>query len=406
MRVAVFIKRTTFHQGFGGFETQNKVLCEGLAERGYQVTVFAPRWDLDLETVEEGGVVYKFVKCVYRFLPIPNPFNNWFSRSVKVFEAVHEKDPFDLAISQSSAGFGIIKNKKRFKIPVVSVSHGSIWSEFKTKVASSGRPIYHPKLINDLGFVLANFLVMQKGFVLGSNKSIAVSSSVKEKIVKETGVSAEKVVVINNGLDPRAFLDRVGDLDPRQKIEAIDYSAVRLIYVGRADVSKGISVLIKALNALVQEGKNNLSLTVVGDGGALESLKKEVSGLGLEEKVTFTGTVSHSEAISKLRKADIFVLPTLRIEGFPMTIPEAMFAGLPVIASDIGGNSDGIDDGETGFLVEPGSVDMLKEKIGLLIENAPRRKKMGESAKIKAQNEFSVNTMLDKYEQVFREVLG
>src|SRR4030065_994231 len=131
MRIAVMAKKTTFHKGFGGLETQNKALCEGLSAKGHIVTIFSPVYELDKNEIIENNVRYVFVKCVYRMGPVFGFFgtiqkSNWINRSVEEFTKIHEKEKFDIVLAQSSTGLGIIKNKKKLNIKVISIAHGTI----------------------------------------------------------------------------------------------------------------------------------------------------------------------------------------------------------------------------------------------------------------------------------------
>ena len=97
---------------------------------------------------------------------------------------------------------------------------------------------------------------------------------------------------------------------------------------------------------------------------------------------------------------DIFVL-TSRFEGLPLVIIEAMFAGLPVVASNVGGISELVIDGRTGFLTDAGWLDDLVEKLLYLINNPKERQRMGEAGRKIAQEEFGVRKMTDKYEKLY-----
>ena len=132
MRIAVFIKKTTFHKGYGGLETQNKSLCEGLAERGHDITVFSPQHELENTKKTEHGVDYVFVPCTFRTLFSSFIKNHWYNKSYESFSNYNKHQRFELIISQSSAGIGVIKHKSEFNIPVLTISHGSTLMEFKT----------------------------------------------------------------------------------------------------------------------------------------------------------------------------------------------------------------------------------------------------------------------------------
>ena len=87
-----------------------------------------------------------------------------------------------------------------------------------------------------------------------------------------------------------------------------------------------------------------------------------------------------------------------------MTLIEAMYSGLPIIASRIGGIPDAVNDGLTGLLVKPGDAKDLGEKLEHLLKNKEERLFLGRNAKIKAEKDFNINIMLDKYEKVFKEI--
>ena len=124
----------------------------------------------------------------------------------------------------------------------------------------------------------------------------------------------------------------------------------------------------------------------------------------IQEKVIFHGKMPHYEFIKNVRP-DIFVFPTKRIEGFPMVIVEAMFAGMPTVAFDCGGVSDAVIDEKTGFLVKEGENEEFKEKLVKLIDNFEMRQEMGKSSREIAEKDYTIDTMVDRYEKIFTEVL-
>jgi glycosyltransferase involved in cell wall biosynthesis len=346
MRIAVFAKSTTFHKNYGGLETQNKVLCEGLVQRGHEVTVFSPKKELDVEEAAENGVFYRFIPSVYRTItPFWKYGQNWFKKSARVFAREHKDKPFDIVISQSSAGVGIIKIKEELGVKVIAVSHGSILAEFKTKIVSARGIKEYLYLLKDVAFVLMIYFGRQRHFVLGANKVVAVSGAVKQLLMDETFASDEHIKVIYNGIDPGKFNGYLRKPDSQGKI--------RLLFIGRVVRSKGVFDLLKVFKELSDE-EDKVILNIVGDGEDLEALVSAAKQTGLEDKVNFLGKIPYDEVASKLFASDVFVLPTLRVEGFPMTLPEAMFAELPVVANDLGGVSDAVEDGVTGFFNQTG----------------------------------------------------
>jgi glycosyltransferase involved in cell wall biosynthesis len=396
MKIAVFTKSTTFHKGYGGFETLNKTLCETLIKRGHKIVVYSPRKELDLEIVEENGVIYKFIDCIFGDFKVLHSFSkdSWENRSVETFTSDHKEVKYDLVLGQSSWALPIIRIKNSLGIKVISILHGSKIGEYDTQLRNvkTMKDLFYS--IRNLPHVLRAFFKTQREFVHGSDKLVAVSNYVKKAIVEETFVFEDKITIIHNGVDEKKFKDT-------PKEENIEDGEVTLVFIGRVIRAKGIFILLEALGKI-----SNLKwkLNVIGEGDAFEELKKEVNQKNLSGKIFLKGLMGYDEVIKELEKADIFILPSMRVEGFPMTIVEAMFSGLPVIASDIGGNFDAVVDGETGYLVKPGRVEELSEKISKLINDGNERLLLGENGRKKAYKEFTIDKMVDKYESLFKEV--
>jgi len=169
--------------------------------------------------------------------------------------------------------------------------------------------------------------------------------------------------------------------------------------VARFEKQKDHSTLIRAL-----EGLKNLKweLGLVGDGPLFEDTRDMVHQFNLEDRVKFLGRRSDVPEI--LSKADIFVLASFW-EGFPRSILEAMRASLPVVASTVAGVPEAVDDGETGFLVKPGSVDQIQDRLQLLIQDSGLRERLGKNARLKYEKYFTFERMARKTLDIYETVL-
>lgn len=401
MNIAVFIKNTTFHKHYGGFETQNKVLCEGLVKNGHKVTVFSPKKEINQSSRLQNGVTYVFVSCVvlkkFNFFK-KNSSDGWLNRSFEDFSTMHKHTPFDLVLSQSSGGLGMVYAKEKHNVPIISISHGTKMGEFNTVLKSAKSLKALVRVAIDIPHVLRAFFITQRDFIHGSQKVIAVSSAVKMALIDETFVDADKVVVINNGIDASA-------LKFSEQKQTNDQT--NIIYVGRILKEKGIFLLLAVFKKLVASGKiKNTKLHFVGDGVDLQKLKNSVQKAKLQDAVKFYGNIPYEQVLKTLQLADIFVLPTMRVEGFPMVLVEALFSKLAVIATDMGGNEDAIITEETGLLIAPNDKLMLSESIEELVNNKELRNKLAQQGFEYAQNNFTLQKMIEKYEQVFASVLN
>jgi glycosyltransferase involved in cell wall biosynthesis len=388
MKIAVFIKSTTFNKGYGGLETQNKVLCEGLAGRGHEVVVFSPARNSNNGIKEEHAVKYIFVPCVYRMLFASIDNNNWINKSYKEFLTYHREKPFDVVISQSSAGLGIIKHKSNLNIKVIGISHGTIGGEMKTllnSVKTVGDVVTSAK---SLAYGTVNYFGRQREYIHGCNKIVAVSNAVKEAIVNETFAPEEKITVIHNGIDETKIPQKNwGDIKSGEPF--------KVLYIGRIEESKGLQELLLACKDI-----DGIFVNIVGDGPFLEELKTLSRQYKMSQKLLFYGKLPYDKTVEMYACNDVFVLPTKRVEGLPMTLVEASFAGLAIVTTDIGGNKDVVENRSNGLLLKNLDVSALKNTILELAKNRELAKNMGLNGRINAKREFTLSKMLDSYEKL------
>jgi len=144
-------------------------------------------------------------------------------------------------------------------------------------------------------------------------------------------------------------------------------------------------------------------LKLVGDGETLDAARQMAEDLGIRERVEFKG--SRADVPEILERTDVFVLAS-KTETLPISILEAMRAGLPVIASDVGGVSEEVVDGETGILVAPGSVEELSAAISRMMADKALRIAMGSSGRKRFEQHFRAEKMIEKTEAVYAQVLG
>jgi glycosyltransferase involved in cell wall biosynthesis len=172
-----------------------------------------------------------------------------------------------------------------------------------------------------------------------------------------------------------------------------------LLFLGRLGHRKGIFVLLEAL-AAVRSRFRHVVLLCGGDG-ELDRVRAEVVRLDLSDNVTLLGWVKGAAKDELLESSTVFVLPSFD-EGVPMSILEAMAWGLPVIATPVGGIPEVVTDGREGLLVAPGDADALGEAICRLLVDADLRAQMGRNGRLRFQTDFSIQSVLEKLESIYR----
>lgn len=262
---------------------------------------------------------------------------------------------------------------KMASLPVVFTAHG--WA-FTEGIAERSRR-------------LAVFL--EKLCARWSDAIICVSDYDRQLALRMGVGNSSLITRIHNGV-PEAGVHHV------RNIEEIE--ECRFISVARFDAPKDHSLLLDAL-AMIKDRK--WSLELIGDGPLTDVIKLKAQELGLADRIRFSGLCN--DVPTRLAAADVFVL-TSGWEGLPLSILEAMRAGLPVVASDVGGVSESVANEVTGFLVEKGDKFALSNKLMHLLEDPDLRKEMGRAGRAAYEQEFSFEMMYRRTTKVYEDVLS
>jgi glycosyltransferase involved in cell wall biosynthesis len=174
---------------------------------------------------------------------------------------------------------------------------------------------------------------------------------------------------------------------------------VNIVYTGVISKHKGVGVLVDAFKQLKQ---SNVHLHIVGDGGQTAELKKTSGGDG---RIKFHGFVSLKGLAELQEIMDIAVVPSVWYEPLPKVIVESFKHGVPVVASNIGGIPEIIENGNNGLLFEAGNATQLKDKLEQLIENPAERKRLGQGA-YQSVRKYDINIVIGQLQQIYEQVKG
>ena len=186
----------------------------------------------------------------------------------------------------------------------------------------------------------------------------------------------EKLHIVHCALDPDVY-DR-----PRPE------PGKQLLFVGRLAGVKGVPVLLEVLSR-VRAAHPDLRLTLVGDGPERAGLETRARTLGVDDLVEFAGYKSQGEVAEYLAQSDIFVLPSFA-EGLPVVLMEALASRVPVLTTRIAGVSELVEDRVNGYLVPPGDVESLIQRLTDLLDAPETRAAMGEAGRAKVVAEFNI----------------
>jgi glycosyltransferase involved in cell wall biosynthesis len=225
-----------------------------------------------------------------------------------------------------------------------------------------------------------------------STAVVAVSED-SAGLLGSEGVATSKLLVIHNGADVQAFAP--GDRWTRPP-------GRRVISVGRLSPVKDYPTLLQAARRVVA-CLPDFRLDIVGDGPSRASLGALRTELGLESCVRFLG--ERHDVAELLASADAFALASTS-EGLSISLLEALAAGLPIVATRVGGNPEIVEDGVTGVLVSPGDVDAVATALVSLLSDAGRLTSMARAARLRAEQHFDLRRVVARYEALYVERLA
>ncbi len=231
----------------------------------------------------------------------------------------------------------------------------------------------------------------------------ALSMDLENWLIKDVGIDSKKVVRICNGVDTERFSPTVTTTVAGYPAEFDDKIVIGT--VGRMEQVKDTLLLIKAFAHFIEshpQHKEKVRLVLVGNGNLFTTAEKLIEDKGIQDLVWMPGARDDVPAI--LHKLNIFVLPSLA-EGISNTILESMASGLPVIATDVGGNRELVDDGKTGYIVPVSDSKWMADAINKYVEDDKLRQQHGENAIERVQQNFSFAAMVEKYDNLYSSVL-
>jgi glycogen(starch) synthase len=241
-----------------------------------------------------------------------------------------------------------------------------------------------------------------------ADRVVATDEATRDDVPRLLGVTADKVVVLPNGVDP----DEIALLTPADPARVVadavpgaGAAAPLLLSVGRIEAYKGFDDVLGALAVLHdrQALPPAWMWVIVGGGGAEKALRRRIPR-HLEGRVRLAGRVTDDVLHALYARANAFVHAT-RYEGSSLVTLEAMAHGLPVVATRAGGIPDKVVDGETGLLVAPGDVAALALALKELLHDPARARAMGARGRVRVAQRFSCGVLIDRTLAAYDDLL-
>jgi glycosyltransferase involved in cell wall biosynthesis len=365
LRIAYIVTRSDL---IGGAQVHVRDLAASLLRRGHETVVLTSGNGPYVEALRATGVE---TITLQHLGPAIRPIRDL--RALGEIHSVLKRVRPDLVSAHSSKA-GVLGRAAAhlLRVPVVFTAHG--WA-FTPGIPRREAVVY--RWIERTAAPLATRIITVSEF----DRQLALSHRL---------APAHKVVTVHNGMP---------DIPARLRADP-SRLPVRLVMTARFEPQKDHPTLFRALAGLRREAWH---LDLIGDGPLLPSAEAMVRDLGLAGRVHFWG--QRMDVAERLADAQVAVLIT-NWEGFPRSILEAMRAGLPVIASAVGGIAESVRDGETGFVVARGDVEALQGRLRQLIADPTLRTRLGRQARARYECDFTLEHTVEKTLAVYRDALA
>lgn len=256
---------------------------------------------------------------------------------------------------------------------------------------------------SDPGGLLRKYQVLRRVYSPFVDRYVALSSQIESYLVNRVGIASRRVERICNGVD----VTRFRPAEQRQSSRDCPFDnpeAVVVGTVGRLQTVKDQVNLVRAVAIARSRGGqgSHLRLAVVGDGPQRADVESEIRSAGVGDIVWLAG--ERSDIPEVMRTFDIFALPS-RAEGISNTILEAMASGLPVVATDVGGNAELVVEGRTGSLVPAQDPDAMANALLRYTQDVALRREQGAASRERAVRNFSIDTMVARYAELYESQL-
>lgn len=258
---------------------------------------------------------------------------------------------------------------------------------------------FHGKIFAELQKVNRKKKMAESFMVRFVDRVLTLSVHMKDEFCQNLGVRKNKVNIISNGVDTFKFSPEINVNAVRSEWNFGDNDFI-IGSVGRIDAVKDFKTLINGFQIFNNKNKDS-KLIIVGEGPEYNRLKDYIAVNMLEKKVILAGF--RDDIPQMLRLMDVYVQTSL-YEGFSNTLGEAMSTGLPIVATDVGGNSDLIDEGINGFLIGVGDDVELYERLELLYSDRNMFQRMSLNNRNKVIEKFSINRMITEYDTLYRNL--
>ncbi len=289
--------------------------------------------------------------------------------------------------------------KEKFDVVMTTLFYADVVGALASAI-SPNKAVFSWETISAPEWLIKHRLLAYRFAMKFCSKVVSVSHATAKWLVDERGLSENQITVIPYGVNLELY--KQGRSPELREELGISADARVVGVVARLHPQKGHCYLIDAAQKVVEDHEN-VVFVFAGDGELRKPLEEQVAEANLSNHVKFLGF--RSDVKELLTTFDIFCLPSL-YEGLPNVILEAMACALPVVATSVDGTVELIDDGSTGFLVQPKQPQTLASRISALLDDADLRQRFGQQGRRKVEEQYSLRMQVENFQNLYSAHAG
>lgn len=394
-------------ESFGGAGISTYELASGMKEKGHEVFVITTcRKEADAGVhMYNGLTVFKIQSDYPARWRAYKSLNN--KKVVKEAEKIFAKVNPDVIHANNihyHLSYALLKVAKEYTNAVIFTARDVLTFAYGKLETKRYLENLNPKVtwLDNLAFAkkrwnpLRNIIIRK---YLRYAKIIAISNSLKEALERN---KIKPVEVIYNGIDVNSFLagsEKTALFKARNGLE----DKKVLLFSGRLSAQKGGGSSLEALKEIIKKVPDTVLLIAGSMDAFAKELQKYAEKLGVKEHIVFTGWMERDEIKIAYGAADIVLMPSICLDTFGRVNVEAMAAKKPVIGTKYGGTPEVIENGVTGYIVDPRKPKEIAEKAVALLQDPTKAKTFGEAGYKRAKTEFNLGSKIDEYLNLYKE---
>lgn len=360
---------------FGGAQRYVYELAKSIPKNEFDVVVACGEGETLKQKLREASIKVIDLEFSKRNISISNDIKTFF----EIIKILKQERPDILHLNSSKiGGLGSLAGRLMRTPNIIFTAHGWAFNENRSLLSKLVIKILHTIT------------------VLLSGTTIAVAEKIKYSVSSFASVR-NKIKVIYNGIENYKLLSQK---DALIKLGVTDSKKTVIISIGELHPSKGLDIAIKSISLLPEEKKNKILYLIIGAGEEKSLLESLIDELRLHDQVKLVGFVENAKSV--LSGADIFLLPS-RTEAFPYVLLEAGLAGIPTIATSVGGIPEIIKDMQNGILVHPRNPKEVAEAISYLLDHKDTQKEFSKNIKQTVSEFFPFSKMLEETLAIYRQ---